>query len=169
MQPLQNPPFCSNAFIPPSSSQSFPLYPISLSLYTFPTFPISPPPPQTFPSFSLIIPNPPFPPTPLPFPLFPQHLRHHLALRLLFSAFFSSISKNQCTPNHTHTELDALNPRSVCSFLQPHNCHHCIRSLILQCNKTQMIDVQYTRALYSLSNRLKLACKIREQTLYSRQ
>jgi hypothetical protein len=27
-----------------------------------------------------------------------------------------------------------------------------------------MIDVQYTRVLYSLSNRLRLACKIREQT-----
>jgi hypothetical protein len=27
-----------------------------------------------------------------------------------------------------------------------------------------MIDVQYTRALYSLSNRLRLACKIWEQT-----
>jgi hypothetical protein len=27
-----------------------------------------------------------------------------------------------------------------------------------------MIDVQYTRVLYSLSNRLRLACKLREQT-----
>ncbi len=32
------------------------------------------------------------------------------------------------------------------------------------CNETKLIDVQYTRALYSLSNRLRLACKIREQT-----
>ena len=29
---------------------------------------------------------------------------------------------------------------------------------------TVTIDVQYTRALYSLSNRLRLACNIRKQT-----
>ncbi len=35
---------------------------------------------------------------------------------------------------------------------------------IAPCNEAQMIDVQYTRALYSLSNSLRLACKILEQT-----
>jgi hypothetical protein len=32
------------------------------------------------------------------------------------------------------------------------------------CNETWMMEVQYTRALYSLSNRLRPACKIREQS-----
>jgi hypothetical protein len=41
-------------------------------------------------------------------------------------------------------------------------------SYLFACAEAQMIDVQYTRAPYSLSNSLRLVCKIREQT-YIRQ
>ncbi len=40
----------------------------------------------------------------------------------------------------------------------------CYVHIAQPCNETQMIDVQYSKALYSLSSRLTLACIIREQT-----
>ncbi len=41
-------------------------------------------------------------------------------------------------------------------------------SYLFACAEAQMIDVQYTRAPYSLNNSLRLVCKIRQQT-YRRQ